>query len=255
MGESKYVTIMFVPDGAQPRKSFRVRQWLLRCAASVFVLVVLGMIIFFSVYSQILARAAMTDELKAENERLKDYYYKVQLLEQNLMQTREMVGRMAELAGIDFEFPQLPDDDAIFEALDKPGPAVLARPGVVDLTIPGGLPVQGFISQDFDLDDPNHFHPGIDIACAEGTPVLATAAGIVISAAFDSTFGYLVEVRHSDSITTLYGHNDSLLVVTGQTVPAGSRLALSGNTGQSTAPHLHYEVRINNTPIDPLKEH
>ena len=255
MRESKYVTIMFVPDGAQPRRGFRVRQWVLRLAGSVFVLMILGMVVFFSAYSGIMSRAAMTDNLREENEKLKRYYYKVQLLEQNLIQTRQMVGRMAELAGIDFEFPQLPDDETIFEALDKPHQAVIARQGMVDLTVPSGLPVQGFVSQDFNLDDPNHYHPGIDIACSEGTPILATAAGVVISATFDSTYGYLVVIRHSDSITTVYGHNDSLLVEEGQMVSAGSRLALSGNTGQSTAPHLHYEVRINDKPIDPLREH
>ncbi|MBU8933853.1 MAG: M23 family metallopeptidase [candidate division Zixibacteria bacterium] len=255
MGEPKYVTIMFVPDGAQPRRGLRVRQWLVRLAGSVLVLVILGMIVFFSTYSGIIGRAAMTDRLREENERLKQYYYKVQLLEQNLIQTRQMVGRMAELAGIDFEFPQLPDDETIFEALDKPHQAVVERPGIVDLTIPSGLPVQGFISQDFNLDDPNHYHPGIDIACSEGTPILATAAGVVSFAAFDSTYGFMVVVRHSDTITTLYGHNDSLLVEVDQAVSAGSRLALSGSTGQSTAPHLHYEVRINDKPIDPLREH
>ncbi len=62
----------------------------------------------------------------------------------------------------------------------------------------------------------------------------------------------MVVLKHNDSITTLYGHNRELLVEVGQNVYAGSRIALSGNTGLSTAPHLHYEIRINDNPIDPL---
>jgi murein DD-endopeptidase MepM/ murein hydrolase activator NlpD len=60
-------------------------------------------------------------------------------------------------------------------------------------------------------------------------------------------------INHNDSIQTVYGHNDTLLVDVDQQIMAGSRVALSGNTGVSTAPHLHYEVRVNGKPIDPLK--
>ncbi|RME27513.1 MAG: M23 family metallopeptidase, partial [Candidatus Zixiibacteriota bacterium] len=58
---------------------------------------------------------------------------------------------------------------------------------------------------------------------------------------------------HNDSVSTVYGHNDSLLVTVGQQVSVGSRIALSGNTGKSTAPHVHYELRINDKPINPLE--
>ena len=60
-------------------------------------------------------------------------------------------------------------------------------------------------------------------------------------------------ILSSDSITTVYGHNDSILVKQGQPVLAGTRVALSGNTGRSSAPHMHYEVRINDKPINPLE--
>jgi murein DD-endopeptidase MepM/ murein hydrolase activator NlpD len=82
--------------------------------------------------------------------------------------------------------------------------------------------------------------------------VLATAAGEVIMAGWDDIYGNMVVIRHNDSIVTLYGHNSELLVKQGDKALAGSRLALSGNTGVSTAPHLHYELRIHNQPINPL---
>ena len=253
MSKGKIVTFMFIPEGTGSRHEFRMRQWVLKSIIIGFIILLLSIIAFFSFYSSVLARAAMTDKLKSENERLKKYYYKVQLLEENLMQTREIVERLTDMAGIDFEFPEIPDDSTLFASFDKPSQAVLSRPATVDVTIPAGLPLQGFITQDFEIDDVDHFHPGIDLACAIGTPVLATADGIVDFALFDSTYGNMVIIKHNDSTSTIYGHNDTLLVEIGEAVSAGSRIALSGNTGKSTAPHLHYEIRIKNNPINPLE--
>jgi murein DD-endopeptidase MepM/ murein hydrolase activator NlpD len=252
MGESKYVTIMLVPDGTEPRQGIRVRRWVLKLAVVLTALILVGIIAFFSVYGSVLSRAIETGRLRVENEQLRRYQYKVQLLEQNLNETRDIVTRLAALAGIDVEFPELPDDSTLFASMgEKPG-GYLARPADLDLTVPSGMPVQGFISRDFEIDNPEHYHPGIDIACAEGTPVLATASGVVESASFDSTLGNLLVLRHSDSMVTVYGHSSQLFVDVGQLVPVGGRIALSGNTGQSTAPHVHYEIRKHNQPINPL---
>ncbi len=248
----KYVTIMLVPDGTEARLSWRVRQWVLHVLVWGLVFLLVGIVLFFSFYGHILSRAARTDQLIEENEDLMRYRYKVDLLEQNLIEAREFVSRMATMAGIDYEFPELVDDSTLFAAMDNPGRALLLRNSAQDLSYPSGLPVQGFVTQDFELEDSVHFHPGIDIACAVGTPVLATAAGEVISASYDSTYGKILILKHNDSVSTVYGHNDSLLAATGEKVLAGSRIALSGNTGKSTAPHVHYELRIYDKPINPL---
>lgn len=253
MAEKKYITLMLIPDGTESRRGFRMRQWLFKTITIGLAVILVGILLFFVFYGKVLTRAAMADKLAKENERLLRYQYKVQLLEDNLQQARGIVTRLTELAGIDIEFPELPDDSTLFASLDERGMAVVSRAAGIDISLPAGLPIQGFISQDFEIDDDGHYHPGVDIACAEGTPVLATAAGEVVYADYDSTaYGYMVVLKHSDSITTIYGHNKELLVEVGQMVPAGSRIAMSGNTGLSTAPHLHYEIRINDNPIDPL---
>lgn len=251
MAGSRYITVMFVPEGAGRGKEIRMRQWLLKSIAISVAALLAGILLFFSFYGSILTRAAMTDKLKSENQKLLRYQYKVKLLEENLLQTREVVSRLVSLAGIDFEFPDFPTDSALFAELDRQGMAVLNR-SADDLTYPSGMPAQGFMSQDFEIEDEDHYHPGVDIACAEGSPVLATAAGEVVYSGNDKTYGLMIVLKHNDSVTTLYGHNSKLLVDIGKQVPAGSRIALSGNTGKSTAPHLHYEVRINEQPIDPL---
>lgn len=250
---NKFVTLMLVPDGTEARLAWRVRQWVLYGVMGAVGFMALAIILFFIFYGEILRQAAMAERLAAENEALLRYRYKVQLLEENILEAREYVMRMANLAGVDFEFPELPDDSTLFADLDQTEPAIISRPWSNDLSIPSGLPIRGFVTQDYDIKDSTRFHPGVDIACAIGSPVLSTGAGLVEYIGFDSIYGKTLIIRHNDSITTLYGHNDSILVILGQELLAGSRIALSGNTGRSSAPHLHYEVRIHDRSINPLE--
>ena len=95
-------------------------------------------------------------------------------------------------------------------------------------------------------------HNGIDIAAAPGTPIFAPADGIVTYAAFEETYGKLVAIDHGYGIMTRFGHNSQIFVQVGQRVNRWDVIAAVGNTGRSTGPHCHYEVRLNNIPIDPL---
>ncbi|PWB69943.1 hypothetical protein C3F09_09905 [candidate division GN15 bacterium] len=253
-GGTKYVTIMIVPDGAAEHQyQWRTPLFVLKLIGVALGLLVIGIILFFVFYGTMVARTAMAERLKAENEELKRYRNKVKILEDNLYQTRDMVRRLTKLAGIDYQFPDLPSDSGLMAGDSTPAPAILERGLSSDSTMPSGLPVSGFISKEFEIDDKTHYHPGVDIPCKVGTPVLATGSGRVLFAGIDSTYGKMIVIQHNDSVTTLYGHNDSLLVSMGEQVSVGSRIALSGNTGVSTAPHVHYELRVNNKPINPLE--
>jgi murein DD-endopeptidase MepM/ murein hydrolase activator NlpD len=95
-------------------------------------------------------------------------------------------------------------------------------------------------------------HEGIDLAVANGTPVVASASGTVIVAGWMGGYGNLVVVDHGNGIATAYGHNTSVTVGYGQSVAQGQLIAYSGNTGHSTGPHVHFEVRVNGAPVDPL---
>lgn len=97
------------------------------------------------------------------------------------------------------------------------------------------------------------YHKGVDWAVATGTPVYASNAGTVRVAGWVSGYGYAVYLKHDDGRETRYGHCSKVLVKVGQRVSQGERIALSGNTGRSTGPHLHFEIRINGTAVDPLK--
>ena len=95
-------------------------------------------------------------------------------------------------------------------------------------------------------------HEGIDIAVPTGTPVVAAASGRVIVAGWMGGYGNLVVVDHGGGLATAYGHNSSFAVGSGSTVSQGQTIAYAGSTGNSTGPHVHFEVRVNGSPVDPL---
>jgi len=94
-------------------------------------------------------------------------------------------------------------------------------------------------------------HTGLDIAAAPGSPVYAPADGVVTFAGYDEGYGKMITVDHGYGLTTRYGHNAQIYVQVGQKVQRWDVIASVGNTGRSTGPHLHYEVRVNGVPRDP----
>ncbi|MGL5513487.1 MAG: M23 family metallopeptidase, partial [Sporomusa sp.] len=95
------------------------------------------------------------------------------------------------------------------------------------------------------------WHPGIDIANDTDTPIVAAAAGIVTNSGWSGGYGKMIEIDHGNGIVTIYGHNSKLLVESGKLVKKGQPIAYMGNTGLSTGSHLHYEVRVNGTAVNP----
>lgn len=95
------------------------------------------------------------------------------------------------------------------------------------------------------------FHPGIDIAADEGAPIHAAAPGRVIQAGPDGGYGNVVVIDHGNGVTTKYGHCSQTFATIGEQVSAGDEIAAVGSTGHSTGPHLHFEVRAGDKPVDP----
>jgi murein DD-endopeptidase MepM/ murein hydrolase activator NlpD len=96
-------------------------------------------------------------------------------------------------------------------------------------------------------------HEGIDVTAPMGSPIEAPASGVVVDAGWESGYGNTVTLDHGYGIVTKFAHASKLLVKVGQHVSRGQRIALVGNTGLATGPHLHYEVHVNGRPVDPLK--
>ena len=123
---------------------------------------------------------------------------------------------------------------------------------------PSAWPLYGALRSSFgERTDPfsgeGAFHTGVDLSAASGTSVRATADGVVVHADWSGRYGKLVVIDHGKGVQTYYAHLSEFLVVPGEEVRVGEVVALSGATGHVTAPHLHYEVRIAGTPVNPYR--
>ncbi len=135
-------------------------------------------------------------------------------------------------------------------------PKIVERGTIVPPTyikpVSGGRLSSGFGKRTSPTRGASSYHKGVDWAVPTGTAVMASSSGTVTRAGWGSGYGYCVYIKHPDGRETRYGHLSKILVSVGQTVTQGQKIALSGNTGVSTGPHLHFEILINGTQVNPL---
>jgi murein DD-endopeptidase MepM/ murein hydrolase activator NlpD len=222
-------------------------------------------------------RSSEVTPLRAENIELHQAIGKLPALEAEMERHREFTRRVAKLIGMDvpnFEDSTLNSSSqsqaatvAQFSGRDTLGSsaisgsdASLSPRGTLVTNCkadpnnqPRGMPVLGRVSQIYSPNAANPVmrHYGIDLAAPEGLPVYAAASGTIESAGEDKIFGRLIVIDHGNGFKTSYGHNSKLLKKAGDHVQRGNIIALSGNTGISTAPHVHYEIQHNGTTVDP----
>jgi murein DD-endopeptidase MepM/ murein hydrolase activator NlpD len=256
---------MIIPEGHNKVFSRTIPSKLVKFILVLLVLWLALLVIVTVNYSGLSIKAAKGVMLEEENDNLRRYLARVVDIEESFKKNRELTARLAEMAGVDLEeFDSEPRIDLQSLASDYPesvsvdsqlirnklalSPEELAR-----IRTPQGRPLYGWITRSFkvDVENENERHAGIDFAVKRGTSVAATASGVVVFAGWDKILGNLVIINHDDNYQTIYGHNDKLLVEKGQEVLKGDIIAFSGNTGRSSAPHLHYEIRKDGEPIDP----
>jgi murein DD-endopeptidase MepM/ murein hydrolase activator NlpD len=159
------------------------------------------------------------------------------------------------------ERPSLVNDIVIISRAEETAPLRklgTQKAGATSTNIPSIWPVVGTLRSGVGMrNNPfggssTEYHKGQDIAAPTGTPISATADGVVVVAGWVKGYGNGIYIDHGNGITTRYGHLSRIDVVVGQTVKRGGHLGLVGSTGRSTGPHLHYEVRINGQPTSPL---
>ncbi len=145
---------------------------------------------------------------------------------------------------------------ASWVALDKAGPdapverATVAIPSLMPLA--GGRMTSGYGMRTHPVIKKRRRHKGVDIAAPTGTPVYATADGMVGRADWFSTYGLYISIDHGADMETRYAHLSRLAVAAGQRVRKGDLIGYVGSTGRSTGPHLHYEVRVDGVAVDPI---
>lgn len=143
-------------------------------------------------------------------------------------------------------------EEVVMEAVPKIVERGTKIPPTYIKPISGGRLTSNFGRRKAPTKGASSYHKGVDWSTPTGTPVYASSGGTVAKAGWGSGYGYCVYINHPDGRQTRYGHLSKVLVKAGQTVKQGERIALSGNTGVSTGPHLHFEILINGSQVNPL---
>ena len=144
-------------------------------------------------------------------------------------------------------------EEVTYEAVPKIVERGTKIPPTYIKPISGGRLSSGFGKRSRPTRGASTYHKGIDWATPIGTAVMASSGGTVAKAGWGSGYGYVVYINHADGRQTRYGHLSKVLVSAGQTVSQGQKIALSGNTGISSGPHVHFEILINGSQVNPLK--
>jgi len=258
----KFIDFLVVPHGKEPALNFRLS---VSVTKVIIILLSIWILLFITAtvfYGKLSYRALRAEQIEHENERLRDYNAKVVQIEKSFRKNQELVARIASLAGVeldDLTSSMLEFDDSLtvdgFSQKILTGFAgdrvPLSTEELEQMRTPKGRPLYGWVTRGFIEGDSKDKHMGVDIAVKEGTPVVVSATGIVEFAGWDNDFGNLIIVNHENSFKTVYGHNKKIIASKGEKVFKGDVIALSGNSGHSSAPHLHYEILKDNKTIDP----
>ncbi len=245
MSKAKYYSIVFVPDESGNPKTIKFRRFWFKFLIYLIVVGIVALVIAAFFYGRLVSEAMEAKGLRTENEALMEQHTEYLLLKQELEKNREIVSRIKMLAGIDTMdvSDSLNADSTILAEIAS---------NHINTQIPYGYPLRGFISKrftEFGLFGEKHL--GLDITCPEETFVHSTADGVVEFVGWDDYFGNLIRINHQNGYESVYAHNKESRVEEGEKVKRGDVIALSGNSGISSGPHLHYEVLKNGKPLDP----
>jgi murein DD-endopeptidase MepM/ murein hydrolase activator NlpD len=253
--DDREMTFIWIPHGRDPgsTRSYelsyrRARAWGIGAAVLAFVLLMMA-----GSWLWLAAQAARVPGLTAEVRELRRDRVRVRELAQTVERLSTEYAKVRAMLGPDsaslpaFESPAA-DTAAADSAADAEDDSA-ARP---HSTLPHRWPLaaRGFVTRGH-LARIRGSHPGMDIAVASGSRILASGGGTVAEVGEDSVYGRFVRIAHPDGYESLYAHASALLVRARDRVPEGRVIALSGSTGVSTAPHLHFEIRKDGRPVDP----
>jgi murein DD-endopeptidase MepM/ murein hydrolase activator NlpD len=252
---SRAVTIVVQRDGTTKTRTYRIPLWGLRLGSWALGLAVFLLLLVAALYGPLVGAAARVPglerelaRLRAENTRVRELSEALDSAESRYAQVRQMMG--GEIVR-----------DPVTKASQLPvAPPIRARlASTVDLvagpTAPRHWPLDesGYITRgQVKASGRNEAHPGIDIAVAVGSLVRASGGATVREAGQDPEYGLFVLLDHPEEYQTMYGHLSRIIVTVGATVAPGEVIGLSGNSGRSTAPHLHFEIRQHRVSMNPM---
>ena len=275
----KYYTIMFIPEGNAKTFSIHVNRKILYSLMIFITIFITGFVCLLLKSGEIATKLQLVYALTQENKGLKEENKKLNFISAKITKI-EMLGdylqRIATAAGENTKKPpsysssvikqsdetifkkdglddnvdklRLSSSDAYQEIKQKGD----ASEGFL-AAVPNIRPTEGWITRRFvaTANDTEPSHSGIDFAATSGTLIRSTARGVVEDVYKDAYFGLMVTIKHGYGFSTRYGHCLQVLVTKGDHVERGQTIALVGNTGRSSAPHLHYEILKEGKNVDP----
>jgi murein DD-endopeptidase MepM/ murein hydrolase activator NlpD len=252
---SRAVTIVVQPDGATRSQTYRVPVWMLRAGIGFMAAAAVAAVVVAALYGPLLRSAMRVPGLERQVAKLESDNAKVRQLSAALDSVESRYAQVRQMIGGDIVRDPLTMGSALPVA-----PVILAH--VADA--PRGPSVGLSVPRHWPLDEPGYItrgqvgtgtsdeaHPGLDIAVAVGSIVRASGGGTVHQLGEDPEYGFFVLLDHPNDYQTMYGHLSRILVEPGGSVAPGQVIGLSGNSGRSTAPHLHFEIRQKGVSLDP----
>jgi len=282
MAERHY-TIMIVPGSRAKLLRLKVRRGVLLSVISVALSGLFAAAVLPIIYYKAAERSRQLVTLQKENQQLREASKELSTLREQVAYFENKANKFSLMAGVqDLPSSQgggglrpgpdaTPDPTLVRDEIDnlKERSDVLKESfGILEkvyhdqslllASTPSIAPVKGMIAYGYSWrKDPftgqPAFHTGLDIVAPKGTRVLAPADGIVVKASRETGYGNVVYVSHGNGVTTRYAHLDGFAVRPGQNVNRGDVLGFIGDTGRSLGAHLHYEVLVNNTKVDPTQ--
>ena len=254
-GGRRAVSIIVQRDGALQSQTYRFPVWLLRAALLLLFALTVVLVLAVTFYGPIARAAARVPQLEREVERLGTENARIRELAAALDSVEASYERLRQMVGADI----VPDRVTLTSQL-LVAPAIYAiRPGdtanyETEPSVPHRWPLdeRGYVTQGQAAPDTaGGEHPGIDIAVPVGSIVRASGGAIVLQTGEHESYGRFVLLEHPEGYQSVYGHLSRVLAVQGTRVRAGEVIGRSGDTGRSSAPHLHFEIRHNGVSIDP----
>jgi murein DD-endopeptidase MepM/ murein hydrolase activator NlpD len=265
------VQVIIIPEHGDRTFSFRFQRGAIYAAGIILAVAVVLFLYMAATHRSLLSKAMRAERLARENAVLRTQALKIAELEGELTQLGASRQHLFELAGLSAEEqrrrqgleedraqPSIPPELDMMRAGFAVGDVLpvattLDTSGARTASVPTLWPVRGWITAEFQEELPGRGgpHRGVDIAATQGTPILSAAEGVVTLSGWDADLGLVVVVDHQNGLSTLYGHCSQVLVQVGDPIGQGQVIAHLGNTGRSSAPHLHFEVREGGVAVDP----
>jgi len=251
------VRVHLVPDSGQESLDWNVPFRYFRLLVAVVLVGLLALLFLIFSSGSLILEKQKQHILERRLDAMTQQVARVHSLETQLEDATLVLLRIQEMLGVREGLP-----DSVLQDLASRGVRSGEPPALLDGSLslegqqmlhaaPSAWPLRGWVTREYSGTRGASYHPGMDIAAEPGTPVRAAGDGVVLVAGWNEEYGNFVLVEHGFGVTSLYAHNSSLSVRKEDRVRAGDVIAFLGNTGRSTGPHLHFEVRRNGIPVDP----